>query len=130
MPWTKTAWANLRGTNTTSVAVAPSGNTGGNVDCAGANDYISLAVRVSVLFDTAPNKAAQVDFYGYNEDMADTDADTLAIYTAEIPQVTTSEEIATYQINVSALDHVRCVVTNLDTTKTIDVHIAYMAGYW
>jgi len=120
----------LRGTSTTSVEVAPSGNTGGNIDCAGANDYISLAVRVSVLFDTAPNKASQVDFYGYNADAADTDADTIAIYTAEIPQVTTSEEIATYQVNVSALDQMRVIVTNLDTTKSIWVHVSWQAGYW
>ena len=130
MAWSKTTWANLRGTNTTSVEVAPSGTTGGNIDCAGANKFISLAVRVSALFDTAPNKAARVDFYGYNADAADVDADTIAIYTADIPQHTTSEEIATYQVNVSALDQMRIVVTNLDTTKSIWVHVSYQAGYW
>jgi hypothetical protein len=130
MPWTKTTWANLVGTNTTSTEVAPSGTISGNIDCAGANDYISLAVRVSTLFDTAPNKATQVDFFGYNADAADTDVDTIAIYTAEIPQVTTSEEIATYQLNVSALDQMQVLVTNLDSTKSIWVHVSYQAGYW
>jgi len=130
MPWTKTTWANLIGTNTTSTELAPSGTISGDIDTAGANDYISLAVRVSTLFDTAPNKGLQIDFFPINTDAADTDRDTLALYTFEIPQVTTSEEISTPQVNVSALDQVRVLLTNLDTTKSQWVHVSWQAGYW
>lgn len=129
MPWSKTTWANAIATHTTSTEVAPSGSVSANIDTHGANKYITLAVRVSVLFDTAPNKAAEIGFYGYNADGPDTDVDTLALYAAEIPQRTTSEEIATYQLNVAALDQVQVLVTNLDSTKSVWVHVSYMAGY-
>ena len=130
MPWSKTTWANLIGTNTTSSVLNTNATTCGQIDCHAANKYISLAVRVSVLFQTAPNQAVDVDFYGYNADMVDTDRDTLALYSVQIPEVTTSEEIATYQLNVSALDQVSVCIHNLDTTKSVQINVAWMAGYW
>ena len=63
------------------------------------------------------------DTDGANED------DTLALWAAEIPEVSTSEERATYQLNVSALDHVKVKITNNDSADTIDVFVSAMAGY-
>ena len=129
MAWNKTTWANLIGTQTTSTEVAPSGTIGGDIDTHGANKYVTLAVRCSVLFDNAPNQPTQIDFLPKNTDDSDTDPDTLAMFSAQIPTVTTSEEIATYQLNVSALDQLRVFITNLDTTQSVWVNVTYQAGY-
>ena len=66
MAWSKTTWANLIGTQTTSTEVAPAGTVGGDIDTHGANKYVTLAVRCSVLFDNAPNKPTQIDFFPKN----------------------------------------------------------------
>lgn len=129
MPWTKTAWSDLIGSDATKVTLSAGSTTTGTLDCAAANDYITLGLKVLVVFGTTPDDDVTVDVYGLDTDSG-ADTDTIPIRTGSIPEVSTSTEVVTYQIPVSALDHVKVKITNNDSADTVDVWVNWMAGYW
>jgi hypothetical protein len=129
MAWTKSAWADVIGTDTTKITVSGgSSTTTGTVDCNGTNPYVTLAIKAVAIYGTTPDDSVLVEVLGVDADGANED-DTLALWSAEIPSVSTSEERATYQLNVSALDTVKVKVTNQDSTDTVDVWVSVMGGY-
>ena len=128
MAWTKSAWADIIGTDASKVTLSAASTTTGTIDCNGANPYITLGVKVVVIFGTTPDDDVTIEFLGRDADDAAED-DTLPIYEAAIPEVSTSEERATYQLNVSALDTVKVRVTNNDSADSVDVWVEGMGGY-
>jgi len=128
MAWAKTAWVNVVGTDATKINISAAGTATGTVDCDGANPYITLAVKVVSVFGTTPDDSCLVEILGRDANGAAED-DTLALWSAEIPEVSTSEERATYQINVSALDTVKVRITNQDSADAISVWVSAMGAY-
>lgn len=129
MPWNKTAWSDVIGTNATKITLSAASTTTGTIDCAvPANPYVALGIKAVSIFGTTPDDSCLIEIVGRDTDGAAED-DTLALWAAEIPEVSTSEERATYQVNVAALDHVKVRVTNQDSADTIDVWVSVMAGY-
>ena len=128
MAWTKAAWADIIGTNASKQTVTATNSTSGYVDCNGSNPYMTVAFKVVVVFGATPDDNATVEVFGYDADSA-AEVDTLPMFIAEIPEVTSSEERATFQIDVSALDQIQIVVTNNDSTDSIDVWVEAMGGY-
>jgi len=128
MAWTKTAWADLIGSDASKTTVAAGSSTTGDIDCNGANPFIVVAIKVVVVFGGSPDDDVTVKLFGVDTDGAN-EPDTLAMYEAAIPEVTSSEERATYQVNVSALDHLRVQVTNNDSADSVDVWVSYMGAY-
>lgn len=127
MAWTKAAWADVIGTNASKAAISASATATGTFDCNGANPYITTSFKVVVVFGTAAAAGVKVEFLGHDADGAAED-DTLAMYEAQVPQVVSSEERATYQVNVSALDTVKVKLTNLDG-NAITAWVAAMGAY-
>ena len=128
MAWTKSAWADVIGTDATKITMTAASTTTGTVDVNGANPYITLSLKVRSIFGATPDDSCLIEVLGRDTDGAGED-DTLPLWAAEIPEVSTSEEGTTYQINVSALDHVKVRVTNQDSADTIDVWVSAMGGY-
>lgn len=128
MAWTKSAWQDIIGTDASKASVAHGSTTTGTIDCNGANPYITLGVKVVVVFGTTPDDDVTVEFLHRDADDAAED-DTIPIYEAAIPEVSTSEERATYQLNVSALDTVKVRITNNDSADAVSVWVEGMGGY-
>lgn len=128
MAWAKEAWADVIGTNATKITVAAAGTTTGTIDCKDPNPLISLAIKAVSIFGTTPDGNIKVEVLGRDTDGAAED-DTLAMWSAELPLVSTSEERATYQLNVSALDRVKVRVTNNDTADNVSVWVSAMGAY-
>jgi hypothetical protein len=128
MAWTKSAWADVIASNASKTTVTSNSTVSGDIDCNGTNPFVTLAVKVVAIISNTPQDDVLVQFYGVDTDGAN-EPDTLAIYEAEIPAVTSSEERATYQLNVSALDNVRVLITNQDDADAISVWASYIGGY-
>ena len=128
MSWTKTSWADLIGTNASKTTITAGNDSSGNIDCNGSNPFMLVAVKVVVVFGASPDDNVTVEAFGYDADGA-AEVDTLPMFVTEIPEVTSSEERATYQIDVSALDQLQIVITNNDSADSIDVWVSYMGAY-
>jgi len=128
MAWTKTAWTDLIGTDASKTNLAAGSSATGDIDCNETNPYIVVAVKVVVVFGGTPDGDVKVEFFGVDADGAN-EPDTLAVFAATIPYSASSEERATYQINVSALDTLRVEVTNQDSSDAVSVWVSYMAAY-
>lgn len=128
MAWTKTAWVDLIGSDSSKTTITAGSTATGDIDCNGANALVVVAVKVVVIFGATPDGNVKVELFGVDTDGAN-EPDTLALYEAEIPYVASSEERVTYQINVSALDHLRVQLTNSDTTDNVDAWVSYMGAY-
>lgn len=128
MAWTKSSWADLIGTDGSKETLAAGSATTGDIDCNGANPFITVGVKTVVVFGGSPDDDVTVEFLGVDADDAN-EVDTLAMYEAAIPEQTSSEERATHQVNVSALDTLRVKVTNNDSSDSVDVWVEYMGGY-
>ena len=128
MAWTKSAWADVIGTDATKIVLSAASTTTGTVDVNYTSPFITLALKVRSIFGTTPDDSCLIEVLGRDTDGAAED-DTLTLWAAEIPEVSTSEEGTTYQINVSALDHVKVRVTNQDSTDNISVWVSAMGGY-
>ena len=129
MPWSKTAWADVIGSDATRITLSAGSTTTGTVDVAGTHKDVMLGVKILVVFGTTPDDDVTFDVYGLDTDGGN-DTDTISMRTGSIPEESTSTEIATYQIPVGALDHVKVKITNNDSTDTVDVWVSSMAGYW
>jgi hypothetical protein len=128
MSWTKGSWTDLIGTDGTKTTIASGATETGDIDCNGANPFIVVAVKVVVVFGGSPDDDITIEFFGKDADDA-AEVDTLAIFEASIPEQTSSEERATYQINVSALDTLQVSITNNDSADSVDVWVEYMGAY-
>lgn len=128
MAWTKAAWADVIGTDASKSTVGAAASTTGNFDCNGSNPFIMAAVKVVVIFGSSPDGNLKVEIFGLDADGAN-EVDTLSMFLAHIPYVTSSEERATYHINVAALDQIQVKVTNLDTTDNVSVWVSAMGAY-
>jgi hypothetical protein len=128
MAWSKTAWSDVIGSDASKTSLAAGASTTGDIDCAGTNKYISLAIKVVVVFGATPDGDVTVEVFGLDADGAN-EVDTLAMFEATVPRVTSSEERATYQLNVSALDQVRVKLTNNDSADSVSVWVSARAGY-
>lgn len=128
MAWTKSTWADVIGTDGTKASVSAAATATGVIDCNGTNPFITLGVKVVVVFGTTPDDDVTVEFLHRDADGAAED-DTIPLYEAAIPEVSTSEQRATYQLNVSALDSVKVKITNNDSTDAVTVWVEAMGGY-
>lgn len=128
MAWTKGAWTDLIGTDGSKTSIAAAGTSSGTIDCNGANPFIVVAIKVVVVFGGSPDDDVTVELFGNDADDA-AENDTLPIFSASIPEETSSEERATYQINVSALDSLVVTVTNNDSTDAVTVWVEYKGAY-
>jgi len=128
MAWTKSSWSDVIGSDGSKTTVTAGSTTTGDIDCNGANPYIVVAIKVVVVFGGTPDDDVTVELFGVDADGAN-EVDTLALFEASIPEVTSSEERATYQINVAALDTLRVSVMNNDSTDSVDVWVSAMGAY-
>lgn len=128
MTWTKAAWADVIGTNASKTTINAGNTSTGDVDCNGANPYIVVDVKVVVIFGASPDDDVTVEIFSVDADGAN-EPDTLALFEATIPEVTSTEERATYTINVAAKDTIRVSITNNDSTDSVDVWVSAMGGY-
>ena len=128
MAWAKEAWTDRVGTNATKIVVAAAGTTTGTIDCNGANPLISLGLKTVGIFGTTPDGNIRIQLFGLDTDGAN-EVDTVPMWSAELPLVSTSEQRVTHQINVSALDHLMVKITNLDSTDNVSVWLSSMGAY-
>jgi len=128
MAWTKGSWTDLIGTNASKTTITTGNTSTGDIDCNGANPFIVVAVKVVIVFGGSPDDDVTVEFIGIDTDGGN-EPDTLPMFEAAIPEETSSEERATYQVNVSALDHLRVAITNNDSTDSIDVWVSFLGAY-
>lgn len=128
MAWTKGGWVDIIGTDGSKTSVSAAASATGDIDCSGANPFIAVAVKVVVVFGGSPDADVTVEIFGLDADDAN-EVDTLSMYEARIPEVTSSEERATYQLNVSALDTVQIKITNNDSTDAVTVWVEAQGAY-
>jgi len=128
MAWTKSGWSDLIGTDLSKQSINAAASATGDIDCNGTNPFITVAVKVVVVFGDSPDDGVTVEFFGRDADDAD-EPDTVAIYSATIEEVTSTEVRATYQINVSALDELEIKLTNNDSTDAVTVWVEYQGAY-
>jgi hypothetical protein len=128
MAWTKTVWSDLIGTNASKTSVTAGNASTGDIDCNGTNPLVTVAVKVVVVYGATPDDDVAVRLYGVDADGAN-EADTVALYEATVPYVASSEERATFSVNVAALDTLRVEVDNQDSTDSVDVWVSWMGAY-
>ena len=130
MAWQKLDWSVLIGTScTTQTTLVTNSAVCGDYDCDTTTEIIVAAVSVAVDYPAAPNADSQVDIYARDTDSCNL-ADTVSMFSATIPPPTTSGiGIATYQVNVAALDHLRVCITNPDLTNSVEVLVT-VKGAW
>lgn len=128
MAWNKTTWIDLIGTNASKQSIASGATAGADIDCNATNKLIYVTVKVVVVFGASPDDDVSVELLGKDLDGAN-EADTLAMFAASIPQVTSSEERATYQFNVASLDGLRVEVNNNDSADAVTAWVSWMGGY-
>jgi len=128
MAWTKSSWADVIGTDGSKTTINSGNTSTGDVDCNGTNPYITLAIKVVIVFGGSPDDDVTVEVFGLDADGAN-EVDTLAMFEASVPETASTEVRATYQINVSALDKVRVQLTNNDSADSIDAWVSAMGGY-
>ncbi len=128
MAWTKGSWTDIIGTDGSKTSIGAGSSSSGEIDCNGANPFIYVAVKVVVVFGGSPDGDVTVEFFGKDADDAD-ENDTLAMLTASIPEETSSEERATYQLNVAALDSLTVTITNNDSSDNVSVWVEAMGAY-
>lgn len=130
MAWDKLPWSVLIGTScTTQTTLNTNSSVCGDYDCNTTTVIMVAGVRVAVDYPAAPNAETQVDIYPRDTDKCNL-PDTLAMFSATVPPPTTSGVgIATYQVNVAALDHIRVCLSNPDLTNSVEVLVSVM-GAW
>lgn len=128
MTWTKSSWADVIGTNASKQTVNAGATASGDVDCNGANPYMVLGIKVVVVFGASPDGALTINIYRKDADGAN-EQDTVVGFSAQIVEVTSSEERFTFEISVLATDTVTIEVENEDTTDSVDVWVSAMGGY-
>lgn len=129
MGWTKSGWINLIGTNTFKDTVTPNGLKVGDIDCGSQFQYLRLSLRVLALFGSSTLKGIRVEIYGLDSTSSNK-ADTVPFWSQEIDNFSNSERILTMpNLDVSALDSLRVIVKNLDTSNNVSVWVSYNAAY-
>ena len=128
MAISKSGWIDVVGTDGGKTNVVAAGTASGNIDCAGANKYITVAIKTVVIFGATPDDNVLVELFGRDSDDAD-ELDTVPMYGFEIVAVAGTEERVTRQVEVSSLDGLTVTLTNNDSADAVDVWVEIQGAY-
>jgi hypothetical protein len=132
MAWEKSGWSDIIGTDGSKSTITSGSSANGDLDCnntsTGNNPFITAVWKVVIVFGSTPDDNCTVEWFGKDVDDAN-ELDTLALMTATVPEQTSSEERATYLLDVSAFDTINIKVTNNDSTDSVTCWVEAQGGY-
>ena len=126
MTWYKVGWIDLIGSDIVKQTVNSGSIKVGDIDC---NQYLKLSIKVVGVFGSIVDGNINIEIYGL--DAGTNNADTEPIWNQKLDSYPSSEQIVTIpNLDVSAMDSVRVIVRNNDTSYSVDVWVSYFASYF